>query len=79
VAQVSEFGGSYWQVPGITSTGHAELTVDTINLEDFRTVADNLPTLCWLARADGFIVWYNRRWHDYCGTKPQDMEGWGRQ
>lgn len=32
-----------------------------------------------MARADGYIVWYNRRWHDYCGSTPQQMEGWGWQ
>jgi PAS domain S-box-containing protein len=46
---------------------------------DFRMFADYLPTLCWLANGDGYIVWYNRRWHEYCGTKPEQMEGWGWQ
>ncbi len=41
--------------------------------------ADFLPTLCWLANGDGYIVWYNRRWHEYCGTTPEQMEGWGWQ
>ena len=40
---------------------------------------DTLPTLAWVANADGFITWYNRRWHDYCGTTPAEMEGWGWQ
>ena len=46
---------------------------------DFRLLADNLPTLCWMANADGYIIWYNRRWHDYCSTTPAQMEGWGWQ
>jgi PAS domain S-box-containing protein len=45
----------------------------------FRAFADNLPTLAWIARADGYIVWYNRRWHSYTGTTADDMEGWGWQ
>lgn len=45
----------------------------------FRDLADNLPTLCWVANADGHITWYNRRWHDYCGTTAEQMEGWGWQ
>ena len=45
----------------------------------FRLLAENLPTLCWIANADGYIVWYNRRWHEYCGTTPEQMEGWGWQ
>jgi PAS domain-containing protein len=31
---------------------------------DFRTLAEHLPTLCWLAAPDGHIVWYNRRWYE---------------
>lgn len=46
---------------------------------DFELVANNLPVLCWIARGDGYIFWYNRRWHDYCGSTPRTMEGWGWQ
>jgi len=48
-------------------------------LDEFRLLADHLPTLCWMARADGYIVWYNARWHTYCGTTPDAMAGWGWQ
>ena len=44
---------------------------------DFRLLADHLPTLCWMANADGYIFWYNRRWYDYTGTTPDQMVGWG--
>ena len=47
--------------------------------EQFRTMANSIPQLAWMARADGFIVWYNRRWHDYTGKTPEQMEGWGWQ
>jgi len=47
--------------------------------EDFRLLADNVPALAWMANADGYIFWYNRRWHEYCGTTPTEMEGWGWQ
>jgi PAS domain S-box-containing protein len=43
----------------------------------FRTLADNIPTLCWMAGPDGWIFWYNRRWHEYTGTTPAEMAGWG--
>jgi PAS domain S-box-containing protein len=46
---------------------------------EFRALAENLPTLCWMARPDGHIFWYNQRWYDYTGTTPADMEGWGWQ
>jgi PAS domain S-box-containing protein len=47
--------------------------------EEFRLIAENIPMLCWIARGDGYIYWYNRRWHDYCGSTPKAMEGWGWQ
>jgi len=47
--------------------------------ERFRTLADNMPALCWWADAGGYIYWYNRRWYEYTGTVPEDMEGWGWQ
>ncbi len=49
------------------------------NIDEFRLIADYIPTLCWIARGDGYIYWYNRRWHDYCGSTPDAMEGWGWQ
>ena len=45
----------------------------------FRTLADNIPQLCWMANADGWIFWYNNRWYEYTGTTPEQMEGWGWQ
>lgn len=45
----------------------------------FRALADNIPNLAWMAKADGSIYWYNNRWYEYTGTKPEDMEGWGWQ
>ena len=45
----------------------------------FRALADGMPQLAWMARPDGWIYWYNRRWYEYTGTTFQDMEGWGWQ
>ena len=47
--------------------------------EQFRTLANAIPQLCWTANADGWITWYNRRWYEYTGTTPEQMEGWGWQ
>jgi PAS domain S-box-containing protein len=47
--------------------------------ENFRAFADSLPELCWMARSDGHIFWYNERWYEYTGTTPHAMEGWGWQ
>jgi PAS domain S-box-containing protein len=43
----------------------------------FRLLVDSMPTLAWMGRPDGWIVWYNRRWYEYTGTAPEQMEGWG--
>jgi two-component system sensor histidine kinase/response regulator len=47
--------------------------------ERFRTMADSIPQLAWVARANGFIFWYNQRWYHYTGATPEQMEGWGWQ
>ncbi|MGL5871183.1 MAG: PAS domain-containing sensor histidine kinase [Xenococcaceae cyanobacterium] len=47
--------------------------------ERFRLMADSIDQLTWMANPDGWIFWYNRRWYEYTGTTPQDMEGWGWQ
>jgi PAS domain S-box-containing protein len=47
--------------------------------EQFRTLADSIPNLAWWANGDGYITWYNRRWYDYTGTSPEQMDGWGCQ
>ncbi len=45
--------------------------------QKFKTLADNIPNLCWMADADGYIYWYNSRWYEYTGKKPAEMVGWG--
>ena len=45
----------------------------------FRTLANAIPQLCWMANPDGQIFWYNQRWYDYTRTTPEDMKGWGWQ
>lgn len=45
----------------------------------FRTLANMVPQLIWMANADGDIFWYNQCWYDYTGTTPQEVEGWGWQ
>ncbi|HEX7767790.1 MAG TPA: PAS domain S-box protein, partial [Nitrospira sp.] len=47
--------------------------------ERFRTLANNMSQLAWMADAQGWIFWYNRRWFEYSGTTLEDMEAWGWQ
>jgi PAS domain S-box-containing protein len=43
----------------------------------FRTLAENIPQLAWMANSDGWIFWYNNRWFEYTGTTLEEMQGWG--
>jgi len=47
--------------------------------ERFRTLADNISPFAWMADANGWIFWYNRRWYEYTGTNLEEMQGWGWQ
>ena len=47
--------------------------------EKLSLLADTIPQLAWMARPDGHIFWYNRRWYEYTGTTAEQMEGWGWQ
>ena len=47
--------------------------------ERFRTLADNISQLAWMARPDGWIFWYNKRWFEYTGTTLEEMQGSGWQ
>jgi PAS domain S-box-containing protein len=43
----------------------------------FRTLANSIPQLAWMANADGSIFWYNQRWFDYTGMEPGSLDGFG--
>lgn len=45
----------------------------------FRTVADNISQFAWTADSEGSQFWFNKRWHDYTGTTPEEVSGWGWQ
>jgi PAS domain-containing protein len=45
--------------------------------ERFRTLADNISQLAWMADEKGHIIWYNKRWYDYTGTTFEEMQGRG--
>jgi PAS domain S-box-containing protein len=45
--------------------------------ERFRTMADNISQLAWMADATGDIFWYNKRWFDFTGSTIEEMKGSG--
>ncbi|MEO5717520.1 MAG: PAS domain-containing protein, partial [Chthoniobacterales bacterium] len=68
----------YGTVVDITERKEAEAAVRESEAK-FRQLADSIPQLAWMADADGSIFWYNQRWYEYTGAKPEDMAGWGWQ
>ena len=46
---------------------------------EFATLADNMSQLAWMARPDGRVYWYNKRWVDYTGISLAAMEAGGRE
>ncbi len=47
--------------------------------EQFRTFANSIQNLAWIANGEGWIYWYNQRWYDYTGLTFEEMQGWGRK
>ena len=62
----------------ITERKRAEAALAASEIR-FRELADNMSQLAWTADAQGWIYWYNKRWHDYAGTTLEEMQGWGWQ
>lgn len=60
---------------------NGELAAALADLEEreaqFRVLADTIPHLSWMARADGTVFWCNDRWHSYTGAGPDEVAGWG--
>jgi PAS domain S-box-containing protein len=73
-----EIGGIVLFSEDITARKQSEQALHETEAH-FRTLANAIPQLCWMAGADGWIYWYNDRWYEYTGTIPLQMEGWGWQ
>jgi PAS domain S-box-containing protein len=44
---------------------------------EFRTLANSISQLAWMADEEGSIFWYNDRWYEYTGTSLEEMRGAG--
>ncbi len=47
--------------------------------QEFRSLANSIPQLAWMADATGHIFWFNDMWYQYTGTTEDEMKGWGWQ
>jgi diguanylate cyclase (GGDEF)-like protein/PAS domain S-box-containing protein len=45
--------------------------------EEFRNLAESMPQIVWITRADGWNVYFNHRWVDYTGLTLAQSEGHG--
>ena len=59
-----------------TEEKRAQEAVETSERE-LRALADSIPQLAWMANADGYRIWFNKRWFDYTGKTVEESQGWG--
>jgi PAS domain S-box-containing protein len=54
----------------------AQRTEELRNSESqFRTLANSIPQLAWIADPEGNAIWFNERWYQYTGTDWEQMRG----
>jgi PAS domain S-box-containing protein len=76
---IGEDGTRYgwaWYFRDITASRKNEIEIKQSE-ERFRTLANSVSHLAWMANPDGWIYWYNQRWYDYTDTTLEEMQGWG--
>jgi PAS domain S-box-containing protein len=44
---------------------------------EFRALANSIPQMAWIADADGRRYWYNERWYEFTGLRPDQSLGLG--
>ena len=61
----------------ITERKRAEAALQASERQ-FRTLADSIPQLVWMADARGAIFWLNNHWYDYAGRPAGEIstDGW---
>ena len=60
----------------ITERKQAEVALQTSERE-FRTLAEAMPQIVWITRADGWTIYFNQQWVDYTGLKMEESYGDG--
>jgi PAS domain S-box-containing protein len=60
----------------ITERKHNETSLQESEAQ-FRTLAEAVPQIVWVTRADGWSVYLNRQWTDYTGLALEDSLGYG--
>jgi PAS domain S-box-containing protein len=68
--------GIFVHVTDVTDTVLARKRVEESEIQ-FRTLAETIPHLAWMADAAGDRFWFNRRWYDFTGTTFYEVKDWG--
>jgi PAS domain S-box-containing protein len=71
--------GAGWSVQRDNSARERAETALRDGEESFRTLANSMSQLAWMADEHGYIYWYNDRWFEYTGTNLEEMAGSGWQ
>ncbi len=82
VSPVRDAGGTVFAASKIArDIGPKKRTLRLLEDSEARLsmLADNMAQLAWIAGSDGKVIWRNKRWFDYTGTTPEEMERGGRQ
>ena len=56
---------------------NADLAEDDPAHAYYRNLCQELPDIAWIARGDGYLEWYNRRWYEYTGQTADEAVGAG--
>lgn len=64
-----------------TDITHLKRTEEALRQSEliYRMLADTMPQMFWITRADGYHEYYNQRWYDFTGTRAGDTDGEGWQ
>ena len=44
--------------------------------QQFHLIAETIPQMVWMARADGYVEYFNQRWLSYAGVALENSLGW---
>ncbi|MDQ1612289.1 MAG: hypothetical protein QOG00_2220, partial [Pyrinomonadaceae bacterium] len=45
----------------------------------YRFLAEAIPEIIWTAQPDGGVDYFNQRWYEFTGQRPDEPHGWGWQ
>jgi PAS domain S-box-containing protein len=71
-----EIDGIFVHATDVTETVIARKRLEESERQ-FRTLAETIPHLAWMADEKGNRLWYNQRWYDYTGSTFEEARAWG--